>query len=172
MKASFLGFILLFMAAIMMALPVQAAPQKPLVVDCVFGVMKDHADADGPGLVPASKVPLTPGVSYGWVIKVATDEPVVRWREEFTLPSAPDYWPSGVSVSADRRTSTTVRETYVVDETIQNFWTVVDGDPAGMYVIHITLEGGEEVTFRFDVKPEYSLQDASLGSNGCSFQSV
>ena len=171
MKALSLNIILCFVAAFIL-LPGQAFAQKPLIVGCVFGVMKDHVDGGGSGLVPASKVPLSPGVTYGWVIKVATKEPAVRWREEFTLPSAPDYWPAGVAVSADRRTSTTERETYVINETIQNFWTVVKGDPAGMYVIHITLEGGEEVTFRFDVKPEYSLQDASLGSNGCSFQSV
>lgn len=106
---------------------------------------------------PTNKIPLIPNQGYGWIIKLHTTKPTIKWREEFTLPLEPKTWGTpellGVrSISSDSRTSTTVREVSPDDGVIFNAWEVAPGDPIGHYTIRVFIENTLIKTFEFDVQ--------------------
>jgi hypothetical protein len=115
-------------------------------------------NVDGAGrisLVESNRVPLVTGQGYGWQIFLETDKPRIRWREEFTLPRAPEIWGQGetpVFLSADRRTAVTEQEVDASRGVIGHAWSVAPGDPAGRYVIRVFVEGQLAATFEFDVQ--------------------
>ncbi len=137
---------------------VDATPEPPdlEVLRADFGLF-DTTPSGSWILTTTTSVPLKVGQHYGWSILLKTTKPVVRWREEFTLPSAPVTWGGGDSpdprrtVSADRKTSVLEVEAVPKRNTIDHMWEVVAGDPEGHYVIRVTIDGANEQVFEFDV---------------------
>jgi len=153
---------LAFLAAAALALPAGAQVEK-VVPESTFKVLRaefgtlDMKDASQPGFRPTTKVPLKDGQNYGWVIQLDTRKPVIRWREEFTLPAAPQSWGPAEKIgrrdlSADRRTSVTEREVKPARGLILNYWQVAAGDPRGRHVMKVFVEGVLVSTFEFDLE--------------------
>ncbi len=133
-----------------------ATPAKVAVVGARFGLFQISSFGLA-GFSPAKTVPLKPGQAYGWVIDLKTNQTEVSWKEEFTLPAKPKTWgdPETVgsrSTSADGRTTTTQRRVSVDGGAIFNAWSVAPGDPAGRYVIRVSVEGLPAQVFEFDVR--------------------
>lgn len=126
------------------------------IVKAEFGLF-NLPESGKPPFVPATTVPLENNQGYGWVILIKTNEEMVKWREEFTLPAPPETWAEeqkgGLqTISPDKRTCVTERQVKPANGIIYNTWTVVPGDPKGHYIIRVTVEGKAERTFEFDVK--------------------
>lgn len=98
---------------------------------------------------PAESVPNVVGQSYGWRARI-DGAGEVNWREEFTLPKAPDVWGEG-EVSGDGRTSVTEGTALPKDGYIHHLWTVAVGDPNGDHVMTVWLNGKKAATFNFKV---------------------
>ncbi|MDR2219405.1 MAG: hypothetical protein LBE24_02370 [Methylobacillus sp.] len=133
--------------------PIQAASNIE-VISSEFGLFYD-LDSDNPSFIPTNLVPLTPKQSYGWVIQLNTNKPVIKWREEFTLPSKPEIWgidESSSKTSADGLTTTSERTVTSMDGVIFNIWDIAPGDPQGHYVMRVFVEGKLVATFEFDVQ--------------------
>jgi hypothetical protein len=119
-----------------------------------FGVFNWTADGRV-DFKPTKTVPLTPNQEFGWVIVVTTTKPTVKWREEFTLPAAPETWGPVAGkheLSADRKVSILEREVTPERGFIFNSWTIAPGDPKGRHVIKVTIEDAPPVVFEFDVE--------------------
>jgi hypothetical protein len=105
---------------------------------------------------PSKKVPMSLEQSYGWVVTLKTSQSKVKWREEFTLPSAPEIWgkpPEGTqTLSKDRTVSVTERVVEPNHGVITNMWSVADSDPKGKYVIRLTVENVDPIVFEFEVE--------------------
>ncbi|HEV2531562.1 hypothetical protein [Phenylobacterium sp.] len=130
----------------------QSAPATTEVLQSTFGVFS--GDAPNMQFTPTTKISRAAKPNYGWVIQVKTDKPSVHWREEFTLPAAATWGVEGgpTRVSKDRRTAVTERDVAPSEGLILNSWAVADGDPAGHYVIKVSVDGGPEQRFDFDVE--------------------
>lgn len=155
---------LMFLLGVSISQPLLAAGQelrpavsaKVAVVGARFGVFQ-VSSLGLAGFSPATTVPLKPGQAYGWVIDLKTNQTEVSWKEEFTLPAKPATWgipePLGSrSTSSDGRTTTTQRRVSLDRGTIFNAWSVAPGDPAGRYVIRVSVEGLPAQVFEFDVR--------------------
>ncbi len=126
------------------------------IVRAEFGLFKKTAN--GQSFVPAKTVPLVEGQEYGWMIVLKTKKPLIKWREEFTLPYAPATWGDAEAqglhtVSKDGRVSVMEREVSPVDGLIFNVWTVAAGDPQGHHLIRVLIDKRYERVFEFDVLP-------------------
>ena len=130
----------------------EATPAKTEVLHAASGVFGRSGDS----FRPTRDVSLAQKDAYGWVIQVRTDKPVIRWREEFTLPARAANWGVGddpqISVADDGRTSVTEREVEAGEGWIANAWEVADGDPKGLYVMRVTVDGGPSREFEFNVQ--------------------
>jgi hypothetical protein len=132
----------------------EAETITPEVISSDFGLLRYSED---PVFLPSKTVPLVPGQAYGWIIKLRTDKPEIKWREEFVLPSKPATWgppgPIGTrTTSHDGRTTITEQTVAPEEGTIYHFWTVDPGDPEGPHVIRVFVEDSLVATFEFDVK--------------------
>jgi hypothetical protein len=133
-----------------------AAPQ---VVSSQFGLF-NVTESGKPVFLRASIVPLLPGQTYGWIIKLRGEKGKIKgrikWREEFTLPAKPDIWgvsqTTGTHLSADGRTMTMERTVTPRNGIILNSWDVAPGDPEGRHVIHVYIEDQLAATFDFYVR--------------------
>ena len=109
-------------------------------------------------LTPSAVVPLKKGQQYGWSILLRTSKPRVRWHEELTLPSPPSSWggdelpAAKQTISQDRMTSIVELDATPVDGVIENVWEVAPGDPKGHYIIRLTIDGGNQQVFEFDLR--------------------
>ncbi len=94
----------------------------------VFGILA--RDAQGKeSFEKTDRVPRVEGQAYGWMIRLARPVARVKWKEEFTLPAAPETWGSedegaSLSVSPDRKVFVTEKEEAPMDGIISNFWSV------------------------------------------------
>lgn len=134
---------------------IQAADVE--IVRSEFGLFYPMAGDGQPAFVPTMSVPLLKGQAYGWVVEIKTKAKVVRWREDFTLPSSPATWgapePFGSrATSDDGRSTITEREVHPKNGVLFNYWAVAPGDPKGIYRMRISIEGREIRTFEFEVK--------------------
>lgn len=104
---------------------------------------------------PAKKVPLKPGLNYGWILKAPLDKEI-HWKEELTLPSSLGQW-------ANERDSSDTLTTEKVEKAqlsgiypdrdyglIGNVWTVAPDDPEGLYQYKIYIDGKLIKTFEID----------------------
>ena len=119
-----------------------------------FGIVV--SDAEGTSrFVETDIVRNEEGQGYGWFILVGDSEEPITWTERLTLPEAPLTWGSAevalnVSISADRRTATTIVEDQSdADGYISQFWEVALGDPAGEYRMEVLFANGRVVVFDF-----------------------
>ena len=103
--------------------------------------------------------PLVPGqCCFGWRIKVPADTGIIKFREEFTVPSEPEYWggednhfATNVIIN-DRRTSITNRFAVPDKGWIENLWCFVEGDPEGNYSMRVYLNEIFVQQFDFQAK--------------------
>lgn len=119
-----------------------------------FGLVEQAADGTVQ-IKPVDKIPLVPGQTYGWRLKLRTKREVVALREEVQLPVAPKTWNSAIPeaefrVSPDGRTGVTMADATLTDGTLMNAWKVAEGDPLGEYSIKIYLDGKLVRTFKFE----------------------
>jgi hypothetical protein len=150
-----------FAAATVTRAAIGPATGKPTIpedriISAEFGLFNPPDSGKEP-FVPTSMVPLSDNQGYGWLILLETRKPKIRWREEFTLPSAPTTWGDGVPdgsrvISVDRKVSVMEREVEPEQGIISNIWAVAPGDPKGRYVIRVIIEGNLERVFEFDVQ--------------------
>lgn len=98
-------------------------------------------------------VPLDVGTSYSWWLKLETRKANVTWREEFTLPSAPDQWGAGepMTLKDDRRVAVTSQTVTPDNGWIHHGWSVAAGDPPGKYVMKIYINSQPAHEFAFFV---------------------
>jgi hypothetical protein len=135
---------------------VQPMIPEDIIISAEFGLFNPPDSGKEP-FVPTRVVPLTENQSYGWIILLETRKPKIRWREEFTLPSAPSTWGDGVpdasrAICGNGRVSVMEREVEPEQGRISNSWSVAPGDPRGRYVIRVIIEGNLERVFEFDVQ--------------------
>lgn len=121
----------------------------------VFGIIIINQDGREEFKI-TNTVPLVVDQSYGWIIKLDSELPRVKWQEVFELPAKPDIWDSGDisrehEIYENGRVSVMEREVDVEGGYIQNFWSVAAGDPAGDYVIRVYINDVLLEIFRFEV---------------------
>jgi hypothetical protein len=132
------------------------------IVRAEFGLFK-RTKSESLSFVPAKTVPLVEGQEYGWMIVLKTKKPMIKWREEFTLPYAPASWGNDEeqelhSVSKDGKLSVMEREVSPDDGLIFNSWSVLAGDPQGHHKIRVLINNRYERFFEFDVLPVVKRQ--------------
>jgi len=130
----------------------QTVPAEAEITHAMSGVFGQSDNS----FRPTRDVSLAGKDVYGWIIQVRTDKPIIRWREEFTLPAPAASWgvdeDRQISVAGDGRRAVTEREVDTGDGWIANAWTVADGDPKGRYVMRVTVDDGPSREFVFDVQ--------------------
>ena len=126
------------------AAPRAKAPVKPDVTDAELGIW----DADAV-FQPTSDVPLYAGSTFGWRINIPCERGLVSVDEEMRLP-APGDWPADpeLHVSPDQRTVTLHYQAECREGWIEKRWSVSAGDPPGLWVIRVSVEGFATKTFR------------------------
>jgi hypothetical protein len=126
-----------------------------VVTQATFGLYRTE-QAGQAIFEPTRVVPLAAGQQYGWLIRIRTDRPRIRWHEELTLPSSPQTWGKeqiGTRVlAANKRSIVTEREVRADSGYIFNAWKVEPGDPPGRYAITVSIEDGPSRTFAFELK--------------------
>jgi hypothetical protein len=142
--------IALFVAQLVRPSTVPLEPPPP-DVDAAFGAYVETCG--GPAFFATDHVHYALDQSYGWQMRLPSDEPV-RWREELILPSAPREWKTlgDVLISPDRTVAITDRVEAPVDGMLEHGWTIAEGDPRGPYRINLYVEGALVRTFSFDVE--------------------
>jgi len=147
--------------ALALAFPATSLAEPPApagaaqIVSSAFGIFQVDAN-NQPSFQPANVVPLIEKQSYGWIIQVKTDKATVHYREELSLPAAAKTWgtegSADIKVGQDQRTSVTERDVTPKNGIILNVWNVAAGDPAGHYIIKVTVDGSGVRQFDFDVR--------------------
>jgi hypothetical protein len=129
---------------------------EPEVLDISFGTFNPGANGDRQ-FTPTRVVPHVVDQSYGWIAQLRTSSPKVAWREEMTLPLAPESWGEVAqgcrqTLSVDRRTATTECEAEPLGGFVFNIWGVAKDDPKGRYSVRIFFAGRLARSFDFDVR--------------------
>jgi hypothetical protein len=119
-----------------------------------FGVLR--VDPQGQStFTPTTRVLLYQGGKYGWRIQLKNYRGQVTWREVLRLPKPPETWSAedgeNLSLSADSMQAVTTRTVYTNDGTIENFWTMVPGDPGGQHQIQVYIDNRLIGAFDFEV---------------------
>jgi len=105
-------------------------------------------------------VPLIPDrVCYGWRIRLAGSEGLVRFKEVFSLPAESEvFWAEEIDefnttvISKDRITAVTEMFITLRDGWIDNTWCVEDGDPEGKHSMEVHINGQFAKRFDFQVR--------------------
>ncbi|GAX34253.1 hypothetical protein [Nodularia sp. NIES-3585] len=119
-----------------------------------FGVLR--VDSKGQSnFTPTTRVVLYQGGKYGWRIKLNNYKGKVTWREILRLPKPPETWATddgeSLSLSSDGIEAVTNRTEVTFDGTIENFWTMVPGDPGGKHQIQVYIDNRLVGSFDFEV---------------------
>jgi hypothetical protein len=103
--------------------------------------------------LPADRVELVPGATFGWHVEIPDGRPVV-WREELVLPAAPAQWSGAhfIDISDDGRVATTAGVDVPWGGVIEHTWSITDGDPPGEYELRLWIDGRLHERFRFVVE--------------------
>src|ERR1700741_1211187 len=131
------------------------SPPDVVITHATFGVYRTR-QAGQVVFEPSNVVPRAAGQQYGWLMRLKTSRPRIRWREELTLPSAPKTWGSerigSRTIAADNQSVVTERDVRTGSGYIFNAWKVEPGDPLGHYTITVSIEDGPSRTFAFEVE--------------------
>ena len=128
---------------------------KPITASqAEFGVLR--VDSQGQSkFTPTTRVLLYQSGKYGWRIKLKNYKGKVTWREIMRLPKPPETWATddsqSLTLSADGIEAITTRTQFTSDGVIENFWTMVPGDPGGKYQIQVYIDNRLIGAFDFDV---------------------
>lgn len=119
-----------------------------------FGVLR--IDSTGKStFTPTDKILLYQGGKYGWRIQLKNHHGKVTWREVLQLPKSPETWATddgqNFSLSQDGTEAVTMRTQSAQNGVIQNFWTMVPGDPSGQHQIQVYIDNHLVCTFDFEV---------------------
>lgn len=121
---------------------------SPRQFDAAFGV-DTMLDDGSQYFFETNHIPLVPGTSFGWRLKLSVPDRPVLLREEFILPAPPAYW--GVSpdtlLSDDRQVAITERIVTPENGRLESRWIVTPGDPAGAYRLRVFLDDALVSTF-------------------------
>ncbi|WP_414551461.1 hypothetical protein [Anabaena sp. CCY 0017] len=133
----------------------QSTYTKPITASkAEFGVLRINPKGQGK-FTPTTRVVLYKGGKYGWRIQLKDYKGKVTWREVFRLPKAPETWATDdgetLSLSADGVEAVTTRTVFTNDGKIENFWTMVPGDPGGKHQIKVYVDNRLVGSFDFDV---------------------
>ncbi|MBO3461099.1 hypothetical protein G7B40_024260 [Aetokthonos hydrillicola Thurmond2011] len=134
---------------------------KPIVVSkAEFGLFKfDHKGKVT--FIPTDKVLLTEGNQYGWRIWLKDYHGEVKWREVLRLPKLPESWSTdhgeNFSMTANGTGGVTTRTQPVKNGVIQNYWTVLHGDPVGKHTVEVYVYNRRLASFNFEVLPLNNL---------------
>jgi hypothetical protein len=128
----------------------------------VFGVLVAN-DGGEEHFEASSRVPLTQGQAYGWVMKLHTSRTTVRWRERLQIPDGAPNW-SAPAKNPSSAAALHPEETLEGEGVIGHFWRVAPGDRSGSYSIEVYVEGAlvQQFVFMLDASP----RRASLTMNG------
>ena len=123
------------------------------IVKSDFGLLAPSPSGE-PVFKVSRRIPLEEGQGYGWFVEIKTSKPKIKWREEFVLPAKPATWDTQGStaqyfLSKDGRTLITEREVTPVNGIISNTWEVAAGDPKGLYIMRVYIEGKLIQVFEF-----------------------
>jgi len=146
---------------------IQASNSEPIafgddveIIGAEFGILK-KIEGNRFQFVPASKVPLIEGQEFGWAMWLKKPEDKIEWKEELELPKMPLSWELSKdptqpkqTISADQKTSTTIRESRIDHGFIWNFWGIAFGDPAGEYKIRLYIKDKLVREFKFTCTEE------------------
>jgi hypothetical protein len=116
-----------------------------------FGIYDPNRDQ----VAPTKTVKFKIGDHYGWRLRVKTNQPTVRWKEEFRLPVAPKTWgdlENGQKIAKDNKTCITERTEAPKDGWIEHTWPELEGDPRGRYLMNVYVDGKLARTFKFSVE--------------------
>ncbi|MEA5515204.1 hypothetical protein [Nodularia sp. UHCC 0506] len=119
-----------------------------------FGVLRVNSKGQGK-FTPTTRVVLYKGGKYGWRIQLKDYKGKVTWREILRLPKPPETWATddgqSLSLSSDGVEAVTTRTVFTNDGKIENFWTMVPGDPGGKHQIQVYVDNRLVGSFDFDV---------------------
>ncbi|MEA5582414.1 hypothetical protein VB620_13820 [Nodularia harveyana UHCC-0300] len=105
--------------------------------------------------IPTTRVVLSEGGKYGWRIQLNDYKGKVTWREVLRLPKPPETWATNdgqsLSLSSDGIEAITTRTVFTNDGKIENFWTMIPGDPGGQHQIQVYIDDRLIATFDFEV---------------------
>jgi hypothetical protein len=126
--------------------PRAKAPVKPDVAEAEVGIW----DSDGV-FHQTDEVALYPGSPFGWRIRVPCTDGPVTVDEELRLP-APGDWPADpeMRISTDQRSATLRYQTECRAGWIEKQWSASAGDPPGVWIIRVTVEGFAATTLHAD----------------------
>jgi hypothetical protein len=141
--------------AALLAAATASAPAPPVQITAAyFGVYRPTITGEL-ALGTTNDIWLEDLDDFGWVIELKSPAKVVHWREQLTLPAAPETWgeaeAQGRHISSDGRTAVTERDQVVDGGAIFNRWVLAPGDPKGHYVITVDVPGAPQQRFEFDV---------------------
>lgn len=128
-------------------------PVKPDVSEGEVGVW----DQDGV-FRPSDDVPLFAGSGFGWRIRIPCSDRPVTVDEELRLP-APGDWPEDptMRVSPDQKSVSLHYQTECRAGWIEKQWSVSAGDPPGVWVIRVTVDGFATKTFHATFRQEVKV---------------
>ena len=103
--------------------------------------------------IQSAMLPLKDGQAFGWRMSVQTAKKRVLVREQLTLPEEPKTWGDPEpdikrKTTPDGRTAITEVWLEPKDGFIFHTWTVTTGDPKGIWVLKVSVQGQAERTFR------------------------
>ncbi|MCR6670310.1 hypothetical protein [Devosia ginsengisoli] len=132
----------------LLALAQPALAQTVLETDFTISVPTTPGQPDV--VESTTLVPLLADTCYNWHLRLGKVKGAVEIVEILTLPIAADDWGTSDNtvISDDQRTATSTMSLTPDDGWIGHGWCVVEGDPAGDYVIEV--KSGDEVLHRFD----------------------
>jgi hypothetical protein len=107
-------------------------------------------------------VPLLPdNACYNWFVQLAEANLPVKATERFTLPEALPSWETTASAPGDatqieengKVAVTTVEQTTDTEGWFSHGWCVAEGDPLGLHVVEVSVDGASIAKFEFTVVP-------------------
>ncbi len=133
----------------------QSSYTKPITASkAEFGVLRVNAKNQGK-FTPTNRVLLYQGGKYGWRIQLKNYKGKVTWKEILRLPKPPETWATddgqSLSLSANGVEAVTNRTVFTNDGKIENFWTMVPGDPGGKHQIQVYIDNRLISSFDFEV---------------------
>ena len=133
----------------------QSRNTQPITLNTTeFGVLKVNSKGQS-YFTPTRRILLSQGGKYGWRIQLKNYKGKVTWREIMRLPKPPETWATydggSLSLSSDGREAVTTRTVFTNDGKIENFWTMVPGDPGGKHQIQVYVDNRLIGSFDFEV---------------------
>ena len=137
------------LAVLSCAVPPEPAPGPLHLIDAKFGVWESSV-AGSLDLRETFEIPRVPGVTIGWLLFFEGQDRVVRWRERFTLSSAPAN--TGGALQVEPNVLVRNGTTRLVGGSFGQTWTLDSGDPIGRQTIEVYVDGVLVKTFTFFVR--------------------